>query len=76
MKDTANKPIYDFTPREKDIIRLLVEGLKNEEIANILYISLSTVKANLTSIFEKLSVSNRTQAVGKIFAENLIPHQD
>lgn len=70
-----DKPNYDFTPREKDIISLLVEGLKNEAIANILYISISTVKVNLTSIFEKLGVDNRTQAVAKIFAEGIIPRQ-
>lgn len=70
-----DKPNYDFTLREKDIISLLVEGLKNEAIANILYISISTVKVNLTSIFEKLGVDNRTQAVAKIFAEGIIPRQ-
>lgn len=70
-----DKPNYDFTPREKDIISLLVEGLKNEDIAKILYISISTVKVNLTSIFEKLGVDNRTQAVAKIFAEGIIPRQ-
>lgn len=77
MKITTNqKPDYGFTPREWDIIRLLVEGRKNEDIAKILYISISTVKVNLTSIFEKLEVDNRTQAVAKIFAEDIIPHQD
>ncbi len=73
---TEDTPNYDFTPREKDILPLLVRGLKNEDIANILYISVSTVKANLTSIFEKLGVDNRTQAAAKILAENLIPHRD
>ena len=72
-KDTHD---YGFTQREKDIICLLVEGLKNEAIANILFISISTVKVNLTSIFEKLGGDNRTQAVAKIFAEGIIPRQD
>lgn len=76
MEKIEDKPNYDFTPREKDIIYLLVKGLKNEDIGNILYISLSTVKVNLTNIFEKLGVDNRTQAVAKIFAENIIPRQD
>ncbi len=66
---------YGFTPRERDILPLLVRGLKNEDIAKILYISISTVKVNLTSIFEKLGVDNRTQAVAKIFAEGIIPRQ-
>lgn len=66
----------DFTSREKDILHLLVKGLKNEDIAHLLYISISTVKVNLTNIFEKLEVDNRTKAVAKILAENLIPRQD
>ncbi len=73
---TTETPDYGFTSREWDVIRLLVEGLKNDDIAKILYISISTVKVNLTSIFEKLGVDNRTQAVAKIFAEDIIPHQD
>jgi DNA-binding NarL/FixJ family response regulator len=70
-----NKPDYGFTPREKDVLRLLVEGLKNEAIANILHISISTVKVNLTNIFEKLNVENRTKAVAKILEENITLHQ-
>jgi len=72
---TTETSDYGFTAREKDVIYLLIKGLKNDDIANVLHISISTVKANLTNIFEKLGVENRTQAVGKIFEEKLIPHQ-
>ncbi len=72
---TTETSDYGFTAREKDVIYLLVKGLKNDDIANVLHISISTVKANLTNIFEKLGVENRTQAVGKIFEEKLIPRQ-
>lgn len=71
-----NSKNYNFTPREKDILPLLAAGLKNEDIANILHISVSTVKVNLTNIFEKLCVENRTQAVAKILEEHLIPRRD
>ncbi len=73
---TTDKHNYGFTPREWDVIYLLVEGLKNDDIAKILHISPSTVKVNLTNIFEKLCVENRTQAVAKIIAENIIPRRD
>lgn len=73
---TEEKANRGFTSREKDILPLLVKGLKNEDIAHILYISISTVKVNLTNIFEKLKVDNRTKAVAKILAENIIPRQN
>jgi len=72
---TTETSDYGFTAREKDVMYLLVKGLKNDDIANVLHISISTVKANLTNIFDKLGVGNRTQAVAKIFEEKLIPHQ-
>ena len=66
----------DFTHRETDIIYLLLNGMKNEEIANALHISLSTVKVNLTKIYEKLGVKNRTSAAIKAKDNNIIPHPD
>jgi DNA-binding NarL/FixJ family response regulator len=53
---------YDLTPREHDILVLLLEGLSNRSIAQHLYVSEKTVKANLVVIFRKLGVVNRTQA--------------
>ena len=51
-----------LTPREKDILMFLTEGLSNQRIAAELDISASTVKNHLRSIYLKLGVSNRTQA--------------
>lgn len=52
-----------LTPREQEVLHLLTQGASNEEIAKKLYVTIATVKAHLTSIFEKLEVSSRTQAI-------------
>ena len=48
-----------LTNREKDVCNLIIKGLSNKEIAEELYISVHTVKANLEHIYEKLKISNR-----------------
>jgi LuxR family maltose regulon positive regulatory protein len=54
--------VEPLSKREMEIIRLIVEGYSNKEIAQKLYISLRTVKYHTTSIYAKLGVSGRTQA--------------
>jgi DNA-binding NarL/FixJ family response regulator len=51
-----------FTGRERDVLRLVAEGLPNKLIANRLGISEKTVKGHLTRIYEGLGVTDRTQA--------------
>jgi two-component system, NarL family, response regulator LiaR len=51
-----------LSPRELEILKLLVEGQSNPEIAERLYVSLSTVKAHIRSIMNKLAVDDRVQA--------------
>lgn len=53
----------DLTKREKEVLQYLIQGLSNEEIAKQLYITVATVKAHLTAIFNKLGVKNRAQAI-------------
>ncbi|HET6998077.1 MAG TPA: response regulator transcription factor [Solirubrobacterales bacterium] len=48
--------------RERQVLRLAVEGLTNDAIAKTLYLSCSTVKSHLTSAFAKLSVRSRSEA--------------
>ena len=50
-----------LTHRERDVLRFLVDGLSNEEIAQQLYLSEATVKKHLGSIMTKLHVRNRVQ---------------
>ena len=52
----------EMTPREKEVLKRLVAGLSNKQIASELYISVHTVKAHLESIFEKTGTINRVQA--------------
>ncbi len=56
---------FDITDREKDVLFLIAEGLSNNEIAEKLFISLSTVKTHTSNIFYKLDVKNRIEAVKK-----------
>lgn len=60
-----------LTDREREVLLLVGEGLANKQIARRLAISERTVKAHLTSVFQRLGVSDRTQAA--LWAEkNLI----
>ena len=55
-------PLDALSARERDVLLLLVEGLPNKLIARRLEISEKTVKAHLTASFQRIDVSNRTQA--------------
>jgi NarL family two-component system response regulator LiaR len=56
-------PGCDLTPRERQVLGLIVEGLNNLEIARRLNISRSTARAHVSSILSKLGVSNRAEAI-------------
>jgi two-component system NarL family response regulator len=53
----------DLTPREIDVLNLLVKGRSNKEISSALTVSEDTVKAHLKGLFSKLEVRDRTEAV-------------
>ncbi len=61
-----------LTLREKEILKLIYYGKTNKEIAQILHLSVHTIKFYITSIFKKLKVDYRIQAVVKAMGENLI----
>ncbi len=63
----------ELSNRELEILGLMAEGNSNQEIANRLFVSLSTVKTHNQNLFEKLDVKRRTQAVEKAKKLNLIP---
>ncbi|MGH7828362.1 MAG: response regulator [Candidatus Binatia bacterium] len=58
----ANETLQNLTKRELEILRLVAEGLTNEEIGKRLFISEKTVKTHLTNILDKLQVNNRFKA--------------
>lgn len=66
------KNTYGLTDREIEVLALIVEGLNNSQIAKKLVITLSTAKAHVHSILQKLYVTNRTQATIQAVKEGLI----
>ena len=74
-EDGAAKPAPSPSPlsqRELDVLRLVVDGLSNQEIADRLILSVETVKTHMRHIMEKLAVSDRTQAAVKAMREGLV----
>jgi NarL family two-component system response regulator LiaR len=61
-----------LTEREREVLKLMVEGLNNAEIAERLVISLSTVKYHISNILMKLSVDNRVAAVTMAIQKKLV----
>ena len=64
--------IEHLTDREMEVLRLLVRGNRNKEIAEQLIISERTVKFHVGVIFQKLGVSNRAEAVSKAIQMGLV----
>lgn len=58
---------YGLTVRETEIVKLLNKGYSNQEIANKFVISLSTVKKHIYNIYNKTSVSSRSQLIALLF---------
>jgi len=56
------RPAADLTPRESEVLLMVADGLSNKLIARRLEISEGTVKAHLTRVFERIGVTDRTQA--------------
>ncbi len=61
-----------LTPKEKEVLLLVAQGASNQEIADKLFVRDVTIKTHLNSIFKKLKVTNRTQAVLLAMQMNLI----
>ena len=63
---------YTLTPREIEILNLLVEGVETQQIADKLFISIQTVRNHIRHIYEKLQVHSKSQAVVKAIKERLV----
>jgi DNA-binding NarL/FixJ family response regulator len=67
-----DNPAESLTPREREVLSLLADGLGNKEIAGRLDISEHTIKFHIRSILGKLGVSSRTEAVSRGLRSGLI----
>jgi len=71
-KHTDARALSGLTPRERDVLRLVIEGQSNKEIGRVLLISGDTVKKHVQTILSKLGVSDRTQAAVKAVRAGLV----
>jgi two-component system, NarL family, response regulator LiaR len=66
LVQTANQPPMpglDLTEREREVLKLMIEGLNNPQIASSLSVSPSTIKSHVSNVLTKLGVASRTEAV-------------
>jgi NarL family two-component system response regulator LiaR len=63
---------HDLTPREHEVLALMVEGLSNPEIAKRLTVSRSTARAHVSNVLSKLGVSNRAEAITLALRQKLV----
>jgi two-component system, NarL family, nitrate/nitrite response regulator NarL len=73
LQDPEDAKIATLSPREREVIALIGEGLRNKEIATRLFISETTVRHHLTSIFQKLEVADRLELVIYAYRHSLAP---
>ena len=66
------KNLYGLTEREMEVLALIVDGLTNPQIADKLFISISTTKTHVHSILQKLYVESRSKAITMAMKEGLV----
>src|SRR5690554_1298034 len=67
------KADYNLTPRELEVLDLLIQGYDNKMIAEKLFLSTFTIRAHIRNIYDKLHVHSKSQAVAKALKESVIP---
>jgi len=72
LKSNQKTKFANLTKREYEILRLIVEGKSNNDIAQELNISFHTARTHVSNIMQKLVVDDRTQAAVKAIKENLV----
>jgi NarL family two-component system response regulator LiaR len=75
LVQTAGQPLppeFDLTPREYEVLLLLVDGLSNPEISDRLCISIGTTRTHVSNILAKLGVTNRSEAIALALRSNLV----
>jgi len=64
----------DLTEREFEVLKLIAQGHPNQEIADLLYVSVGTIKGHVSNILSKLQLADRTQAAVYAWREGLVRH--
>ncbi|MFF3843047.1 response regulator [Streptomyces sp. NPDC001930] len=72
LMDRMRTPAEALTKRELEVLQLVGEGLSNQQISKVLFLSQATVKSHLVHVFAKLGVDSRTAAVAAATARRLI----
>jgi DNA-binding NarL/FixJ family response regulator len=75
-KEPPEEPAHPLTDRELEVLRCAAQGLTNYDIAQQLTVSVRTVEAHLTHVYNKLGVSSRTEAVVHAMRQGWIPPED
>ena len=71
--DKNRRLLEELSEREIEVLRLVAEGKSNAQISNELFITVNTVRFHLANIYQKLSVSNRTEAANYYLRQDLTP---
>ena len=72
LASSMGSTVPQLTQRERDVLRLLADGLANEEIGKRLFISAETVRTHVRKAMDKLDADTRTQAVARALRDQLI----
>jgi NarL family two-component system response regulator LiaR len=75
LVEAANQPPapgIDLTEREREVLKLMIEGLNNTQIAGRLSVSPSTIKSHVSNILSKLGVASRTEAVTSAIRNSIV----
>jgi two-component system, NarL family, response regulator LiaR len=75
-KSIEGKSEIELSEREKEVLKLAAKGLNNKDIADSLCISIRTVQGHINSIFRKLGVGSRTEAVFQSVKRGWISFED
>ena len=71
-KKIEDKDIVPLTEREREVLKLMISGMNNNDIAASLVVSVSTVKYHISNILSKLGVDNRVAAVTTAIQKRIV----